>query len=53
MQHSVKLTPAERIREWWERCDFSYRLMKAGLSKKEFEKRLREMRAEGEAKNLF
>jgi hypothetical protein len=26
--------------------------MKAGLSKKEFEKRLREMRAEHEAKNL-
>ncbi|MBI5400018.1 hypothetical protein HZB07_05355 [Candidatus Saganbacteria bacterium] len=43
MRHKIKLTVNEKIRAWLDLSDFSFRLMKAALSKKELMKRIEKM----------
>jgi len=44
MQHNLKFTNKEKINIWLDLCGFSFKLMRAALSKRELKKRLAEMR---------
>lgn len=44
MQHDLRLSSKEKIEIWLDLCDFSFKLMRAALSKRELKKRLNQMR---------
>ena len=46
MKHLVKFNSREKIHIWLDLCDFTSRLMAAGLNKEQLDKRLRRMREE-------
>ncbi|MCS7151444.1 MAG: hypothetical protein NZ928_03550 [Endomicrobia bacterium] len=52
MQHRLKLSQKQKFEIWLDLCDFSYKVMRQNLSKKELEKKLKLIRKKHIEKDL-